>query len=154
MEHINTKYVSNNQSYFREKVLKRNSMTDSYPQWILNKAMPVCCGSFVCCLVILYCNYHHGVWLLVAITGISDLFYAIVNSQNMHCLTDFSYCIWTFSRCTVPLHSISSVLCQIQFWWACNLNVADKILQVLYYMFIPFFLILLLHSPKTLLRAD
>lgn len=33
------KCISNNQSYFREKVLKSNSMTDSYPHWVLNKAM-------------------------------------------------------------------------------------------------------------------
>lgn len=33
-------------------------------------------------VVILYFNYHHGVWVLVAITGISELFCAIVNTQK------------------------------------------------------------------------
>lgn len=33
------KCISNNQSYFKEKVLKSNFITDSYPHWVLNKTM-------------------------------------------------------------------------------------------------------------------
>lgn len=60
--------------------------------------------------------------------------------KNTHRLTAFSYYNRTFSWCACTLHCSSSVLCQIQFCWTYNSNDANEIHQVLYCIFLPFFL--------------